>query len=396
MTANVAQYYINSAWSTFTSTSATGITAGALRRLRSSSGTVTFTAVWTANKYTITFNRNGGPANGSSSATATYAAAMPSATMPTRAGYTFDGYYDAASGGTQYYTAAGASARTWNKTAATTLYAHWTKNNYTLTFNANGGECSETSRTVAYNTNIDDLPIPTRSGYTFVGWGHDFNGSQQAIWGRDMMYTNRISVHLSAYMDDWSLYSSTPMRIISCTEGGGWNIEPSNDCIAFACYDAGASSYKSAISAVQWASLEAGWHVFDIIFDGTNVKGYLDGELIITSAAYTGGIGYHATNGIFVGCEASSSETTGVAPYFTGSIANITIRNNTTLLSTDTYTSITSPAGNLTLKAYWVRANHINVFYNNTWNDVPINIYHNGEWQPSIIQTYYNGAWKET
>ena len=55
---------------------------------------------WKPNTYTVTFNRNGGPANGSSSVTATYNAAMPSATMPTRAGYTFDGYYDAASGGT--------------------------------------------------------------------------------------------------------------------------------------------------------------------------------------------------------------------------------------------------------------------------------------------------------
>lgn len=39
---------------------------------------------------------------------------MPAITVPTKTGYTFQGYYDtnAASGGTQYYTAAGASART--------------------------------------------------------------------------------------------------------------------------------------------------------------------------------------------------------------------------------------------------------------------------------------------
>ena len=62
--------------------------------------TITLYVNWKPNTYTVTFNRNGGPANGSSSVTATYNAAMPSATMPTRAGYTFDGYYDAASGGT--------------------------------------------------------------------------------------------------------------------------------------------------------------------------------------------------------------------------------------------------------------------------------------------------------
>ena len=79
-----------------------------------------------ANTYTVTLNANNGT-GGTPSVTATYNAAMPSATMPTRAGYTFAGYYDtnAATGGTQYYTAAGASARTWDKTAATILYARW-------------------------------------------------------------------------------------------------------------------------------------------------------------------------------------------------------------------------------------------------------------------------------
>lgn len=86
--------------------------------------TYTLTAEWTANTYEVTLNANGG-SGGTGSVTATYDSAMPSATMPTRLGYTFAGYYDAASGGTQYYTAAGASARAWNKTAATTLYAHW-------------------------------------------------------------------------------------------------------------------------------------------------------------------------------------------------------------------------------------------------------------------------------
>ena len=84
----------------------------------------------TANTYTVSFNANGGSGGQSTSVTATYGAAMPaiSTTAPTRTGYTFGGWYDtsAATGGTQYYTAAGASARSWNKTANTTLYARWT------------------------------------------------------------------------------------------------------------------------------------------------------------------------------------------------------------------------------------------------------------------------------
>ena len=51
---------------------------------------------------------------------------MPPATMPTRSGYTFGGYYSGTSGtGTQYYTSTGASARLWNIAGNTTLYADW-------------------------------------------------------------------------------------------------------------------------------------------------------------------------------------------------------------------------------------------------------------------------------
>ena len=51
---------------------------------------------------------------------------MPPATMPTRSGHTFGGYYSGMNGtGTQYYTNYGASARRWNIAGNTTLYADW-------------------------------------------------------------------------------------------------------------------------------------------------------------------------------------------------------------------------------------------------------------------------------
>jgi len=76
--------------------------------------------------YTVTFDRQSG-AGGSSSVTATYGSAMPSATAPTRTGYTFGGYYTGTNGtGTQYYNASMGSARNWDITSNTTLYAKWT------------------------------------------------------------------------------------------------------------------------------------------------------------------------------------------------------------------------------------------------------------------------------
>ena len=71
---------------------------------------------------------------------------MPTATAPTRVGYTFNGYFDTsnATGGTQYYNANMASASVWNKHEPNVgetylLYARWTVSMYTVTLDPNGG-----------------------------------------------------------------------------------------------------------------------------------------------------------------------------------------------------------------------------------------------------------------
>ena len=111
-------------------TGSTTYTAGKTFKITSN---VTLTAQWTANKYTVTLDHQGGN-GGSTSVSATYNAAMPSATMPTHTGYTFQGYYDAKSGGNMYYKANGSSNQNWNKAAHTTLYARWSAINYTITY----------------------------------------------------------------------------------------------------------------------------------------------------------------------------------------------------------------------------------------------------------------------
>lgn len=72
--------------------------------------------------------------------------------------------------GTQYYTASGASARSWDETSATTLYAKWTANTYKVTFNANGGTTATASKNVTYDSTYGTLPTPTKEGHTFKGW----------------------------------------------------------------------------------------------------------------------------------------------------------------------------------------------------------------------------------
>ena len=162
--------YTFNGWNTASNGSGTNYAKGATY---SANASTTLYAKWTANKYTVTLDKQNGT-GGSNSVTATYDANMPSATMPTRTGYTFQGYYDATSDGTKYYNADGSSARTWNKAANTTLYARWTANQYTITFNNYDGTALQ-SGLVNYGETPSYAGTPSKPStdayvYTFTGW----------------------------------------------------------------------------------------------------------------------------------------------------------------------------------------------------------------------------------
>ena len=85
-------------------------------------------------------------------------------TTPTRTGYSFIGWYKDEACTSEWVFAT-------DKIPANdiTLYAKWTINTYTVTFNSLGGS-TVTSRTADYDAKITPPTAPTRSGYTFGGW----------------------------------------------------------------------------------------------------------------------------------------------------------------------------------------------------------------------------------
>ncbi|MCW3795755.1 S-layer homology domain-containing protein [Paenibacillus sp. LS1] len=86
---------------------------------------------------------------------------------PTRAGHTFVGWYtDPTDPATQWNFGSNTVA------GNVTLYAHWTVNNYTVTYDANySGAGTATTETVAYGVKASEpSPTPTRVGYTLAGW----------------------------------------------------------------------------------------------------------------------------------------------------------------------------------------------------------------------------------
>ncbi len=80
-----------------------------------------------------------------------------------RTGYTLKGWYTKKSGGKKV------SKKTKIK-KSTRLYARWTANTYTVTFNANGGTVSPASKTVKYNGTYGTLPAPSNDYGIFLGW----------------------------------------------------------------------------------------------------------------------------------------------------------------------------------------------------------------------------------
>lgn len=55
-------------------------------------------------------------------------------------------------------------------TSNITIYAKWKLNEFTVTFDAYGGNVDTKSKTVIYGEQYGELPVPTRTGYTFYGW----------------------------------------------------------------------------------------------------------------------------------------------------------------------------------------------------------------------------------
>ena len=114
---------------------------------------ITLYAKWAANTYTITFDTAGG--SEIAPITQDYGTAITAPADPTREGYTFIG---------------------WDKEIPSTMpaenvtvTAQWEINQYTITFDTNGG--SEIAPiTQDYGTAITAPADPTREGYTFLGW----------------------------------------------------------------------------------------------------------------------------------------------------------------------------------------------------------------------------------
>ena len=127
------------------------------------------TVQWTVPTYAVTLHPNGGTINSGNVTGYTYGvgATLPTADDMTNTGHTFKGWYDNENLTGSPVTAIGGTG-TGNKE----YWAKWEINQYTITFDTNGG--SEIAPiTQDYGTAITAPADPTREGYTFMGWDRE-------------------------------------------------------------------------------------------------------------------------------------------------------------------------------------------------------------------------------
>ena len=190
---------------TFTGWTGTGLSSAtkSVTVAKGSTGNKNYTANWSANKYTVSFNYNKPTTDGTignagtTSKAVTFNSTYGTLPAPTLNGYTFAGWYTAATNGTKVsdttkYTTAGNS----------TLYAHWNLNTYSISYTLNGGSVSGQPTSYNVNTATFTLPTPTKTGYTFTGW----TGSNGTTAQKSISITKNNTGNKS-YTANWSINS---------------------------------------------------------------------------------------------------------------------------------------------------------------------------------------------
>lgn len=125
-------------------------------------------------KYTVSYNANGGSGAPGSQAKYYGKNLTLSSTKPTRTGYTFNYWSSVFSGVTEIFLPGG----TYTKNSDATLYANWTPNTYTVTYNANGGSGAPAAQTKTYGQTLTlSSTVPTRTNYNFKGWATSSTGA---------------------------------------------------------------------------------------------------------------------------------------------------------------------------------------------------------------------------
>ncbi len=253
-----------------------------------------------SNAKTVNYDYNGGSGSPASFTTSceNQVITLPTAT---RAGYDFNGWYTAATGGTKVGDAGG----TYNPTTSPiTLYAQWTKQIYIISFHANGGTGTMPNQSADENDVVAQLNANqfTRDGYAFVGWNTKANGTgiAYADQATDITLTGNITLYaqwapvvtLNDAGNETTTHPATAGGSITLEDGanacdpyefvgwtavatGGWNEGINEPALVATTYTPNAPTTLYAVYKIQ---SEGNANAFKLSFEGGNGKTYYVGS----------------------------------------------------------------------------------------------------------------------
>ena len=136
-----------------------------------------------------------------------------------KTGYSFAGWGTSSSGGTVFdsndtsIVPTNLTSSIKNGDCSITLYAQWKKNNYTLTYDANGGSNPPSAQSGSTSYTVSSTK-PTRSGYTFLGWAKSSSATSAS-------YTAGDKITLTANTTLYAVWEKNATYTLTYNTNGG-------------------------------------------------------------------------------------------------------------------------------------------------------------------------------
>lgn len=213
--------------------------------------------------HTVSYNANGG-SGAPSAQTKWYGSILTlSGTVPSKFGYTFQGWATSASGGVAYK-----PNGQYGADSNVTLYAIWSPNPYTISYNANGGTGAPSNQTKYHDKNITlSGTRPSKTNYNFLGWATS-SGATSANYQPSSTYTQNSNITLYAV---WQIaYKAPRISNVTADRSNSGGTYQENGQYAKVNFKWGTDKAISEIK-IEWKpNTSSNWNSVKVSASGTN------------------------------------------------------------------------------------------------------------------------------
>lgn len=249
--------YTQTSWNTAAAGNGTKYSLATAQGTWTRTSGLTLYAQYTPNTYKVVYNGNG--ATGGSTATSSHTYGVAKALTSngfTKTGHTFAGWATSASGGVVYKNGASVSNLTSTNGGTVNLYAVWTPNTYTITYNANGGSGAPAAHSYTYaasgTINLSSTK-PTRTGYTFLGWSLSSTATS-ASYSAGQAWARSNAANYTLY----AVWKANSYAVTYAPNGGSGSNQTQSVTYNTAWTTKGATFSKTGYTQTSWNTAAAG------------------------------------------------------------------------------------------------------------------------------------------